>query len=121
MGDSLLILEDDSAIQHILKTVLEAEGYRVSTAARGEDALESVESSAPALILMDLTLPDMHGRDFLGKLAAPRPPVLLLTGDYRDPEGASALASDYAVEGCVFKPFVLDDLLREVERLAGRT
>src|SRR5262249_41711310 len=106
MGESVLVLEDDAAIRHVLSTLLESEGYRVVPATSGRKALKLMGERTPELVLLDLRLPDMSGATFLKQLGGDRPPVLLLTGNYGDPEGADCIAQQHGVEACILKPFV---------------
>jgi CheY-like chemotaxis protein len=66
---TILIVEDDPAILGTLKEVLELEGYEVLSATHGLDALRVLaDSTKPALILLDLMMPVMSGRQFLAHL-----------------------------------------------------
>ena len=67
MGSSLssehiLIVDDEKGILDALTGVLEDEGYVVSTAANGSDALKKIEKDTPSVVLLDIWLPDIDGR-----------------------------------------------------------
>jgi CheY-like chemotaxis protein len=69
-GRSLLVVEDDPDIRAALKELLEGEGYEVSVAENGAEALELLPKiSKPSLILLDLMMPIMNGNDFAKELA----------------------------------------------------
>jgi CheY-like chemotaxis protein len=72
MSDSLvLVVEDDPDISGLIKTILEAEGYEVTCAPNGLDALKLLRSGlVPCLILLDLEMPGMSGPELKAKLAA---------------------------------------------------
>ncbi len=114
----VLVVEDDPSIAEFVDSALGDEGYRVKIAATGEEALEAVQAAPPDLILLDLRLPGMSGAAFLqdlkqreGKAA----PVIQMTATRYEggPEGR------LATEGLLLKPFDLDDLLAEVQRVLG--
>jgi CheY-like chemotaxis protein len=111
----ILVVDDDSAIRRLLTMMLEDEGYEVSSAESGEEALSALESERPALILLDVLLPGIDGWEVLRRLPraqTPRPPVILLT--------AGIVQNDRHHEfpdvEVVTKPFDADDLLARVAR-----
>ncbi len=113
----VLVVEDDPSIAEFVEWVLGDEGYRAVVVATGEAALQQVATERPALILLDMILPGMSGTAFLHALReryAPGIPVILMTAarDELVQEGVQA-------EGVLLKPFELDALLGEVERVAG--
>src|SRR4051794_32303724 len=66
----ILVVEDDGMIRDALREILEMSGYAVDTAIHGADAFEKVRTSEilPSLILLDLNMPVMSGKEFLEKL-----------------------------------------------------
>lgn len=64
----ILIVEDDPDLQSVYEMILTMQGYRVATAINGIKALEAVKKSPPDLILLDVLMPEMDGRDFLRNL-----------------------------------------------------
>jgi PAS domain S-box-containing protein len=79
---SVLVIEDDVPTRTLLRHALEKEGWRVREAGDGRAGLEQVGAEAPALILLDLMMPEMDGFQFLDGLRAqpaPRPPVVVIT------------------------------------------
>ena len=65
----VLVVDDDDGIRHALQQVFEDEGYEVSTASNGRDALDKIEqmglAGPPCVIVLDLMMPVMDGREFL--------------------------------------------------------
>jgi two-component system response regulator MprA len=57
----VLVVEDDPNVRGLLRTLLEAEGYAVDTASDGLGALGQAAASSPALVLLDLVMPDLGG------------------------------------------------------------
>ncbi len=110
----LLVVEDDRSLREGLSAALEGAGYRVSTAIRGQDALEVIREHPPDLVLLDLMLPGLDGSYVLeaARKGGYQGPVIILSA--RDtPEdkiyGLHAGADDY-----VTKPFDLGELLARI-------
>ena len=94
---TVLIVDDDTASREALADLLQTQGYRASQAENGLQALEQLEVaiSPPELILLDLDMPIMNGREFLSRLAdlqcKARPIVIIITG--QDPRGIAGAAA----------------------------
>ena len=94
---TVLIVDDDTASREALAHLLRTQGYRSSQAENGLQALEQLEAaiSPPDLILLDLDMPVMNGREFLSRLAylqcIARPIVIIITG--QDPRGIPGAAA----------------------------
>jgi DNA-binding response OmpR family regulator len=116
IGRPILVVDDDAKIVGLVQAYLEREGFRVTTAHDGRTALASMALDPPALIVLDLMLPEVDG---LSVLRAVRrrdgTPVLVLSarGTARDRvEGLEEGADDY-----VAKPFSPAELVLRVRRL----
>ncbi len=116
----ITVVEDDHALRSTLVRGLREEGYRVSAAVTGADALALVENETPAAIVMDIGLPDADGRDVCQALRARGvdAPVLFLTA--RDAltdrlSGFHAGGDDYLV-----KPFAFSELVVRLGALVRR-
>ncbi len=109
----VLLVDDEPQIHRFLRPTLEAAGYEVARADTGGAALAAAARRPPALILLDLGLPDMDGQDVLARLRALAPtPVIVLSARDRAAEKIRALdagASDY-----VEKPFDMGELLARI-------
>src|SRR5947209_2204961 len=77
-----LVVDDEPQIRVFLADILEAEGFKVVAVAGGQAALEYVSSSAPGLVLLDLSMPGLDGMETLKRLKATglKAPVIILTG-----------------------------------------
>jgi CheY-like chemotaxis protein len=115
---SILLVEDDDDIRVDLADLLRGEGYEVSTACNGQEALEWLRehSHQVGLILLDLMMPVMNGWDFrarqLEEPALISIPTVLLSGAGDVARHALALKT----AGYLIKPLRLDSLLRTVSR-----
>jgi signal transduction histidine kinase/CheY-like chemotaxis protein len=81
-GAGVLVVEDDEATRAVLRKALEKEGWEVSEAENGRVGLARVEAGMPALILLDLLMPEVDGFEFLDGLRARHgatPPVIVIT------------------------------------------
>ncbi len=109
----ILVIDDEPQIHRFLRPALEASGYAVERADTAADGLAMARARPPALVLLDLGLPDMDGQDALIQLrATSQVPVLILSA--RDQEGAKVAALDNGADDYVEKPFGLDELLARV-------
>jgi CheY-like chemotaxis protein len=121
---SILVVEDDRDIRETIVQVLEVEGYPVSSAANGAEAVVALEKiPGPCLILLDLMMPIMSGWQFLEKQKADTVfaslPVVVVSALPAE----SALADVKAVEGAVGymkKPVSLDALMEVVQQYCGK-
>ncbi len=79
----VLVVDDDRAICHLLKTWLEKEGYHVQTYADGQSCLAALQHTLPDAICLDLHMPGLGGRETLERIKSRHPllPVLILTSD----------------------------------------
>ena len=121
---TLLLVDDEHAIVEALSGILEDEGYRVVSAPNGREALARLAEAAPALILTDVMMPIMGGRELLAAVRAhpvhARVPVVMMSAVPLSvlQRGAS---ERLPFDAFVQKPFDLGDLLRTVAELAARS
>jgi DNA-binding response OmpR family regulator len=120
MKERILIVEDEYAMRRGLEDCLRAEGYRVITAADGEEGLKRVLDEKPDLVLLDVMMPKLDGYAVCAELrrVGADVPVLMLTakGQVEDRvSGLDAGADDYLV-----KPFSTEELLARVRALLRR-
>lgn len=112
---SILIVDDDAAVRDLTVQALEALNYRVLDAASGRVALDMLRGSDPFdLILIDLVMPDINGRQLATRIRAndPTQAILFMTG-YDDLSGTD---NPFADEMVIKKPFKLVELAAAVER-----
>lgn len=121
MSPRILVVDDDSALAEMLTMVLEGEGYAVTHAIDGNEALEKFDEDTPDLILLDVMLPFLDGVQVCEQIRATSGvPIIMLTArtDTDDiVRGLEAGADDYVV-----KPFNPQELMARVRaRLRGTT
>lgn len=108
MSAVVLIIDDEPPIRRLLRTVLEAESYRVREAADARTALAEVAQGVD-LVLLDLGLPDMDGLELLGRIRkAGDVPVVVVSS--REGEGDKVAALDLGADDYVTKPFGVAEL-----------
>ena len=116
----VLVVEDDPSVRKLLHTLLSSEGYDVATAADGLAGLLKASSERPALILLDLMMPDFDGLRVLEQLreddSLAGVPVVVVTGKA---EAVPALRTQLGDDAVVLKPFGVDELLEQVARATG--
>ena len=94
---------------------MELDGYAVTQAADGVEALQAVEEQAPSLVLLDMVMPRLDGYGFAAELRSRGldPPILVMSAS-QDPEKS---ARQIGADGAVAKPFDIHELLEKVEQL----
>jgi CheY-like chemotaxis protein len=109
----VLVVDDDPDILDAICDILDAEGYRVSRARHGQEALELVDRERPDVILLDLMMPVMDGVAFSqalrGRPAARDVPIVVISAD-----GNPQRATSVGAVGYLAKPFDIDALLAQV-------
>ena len=110
----ILVVDDEESIHLLYKEELEDEGYEVSSALNGEDALELFDTQAPDLVILDINMPGMDGIEVLRQMKQKRPDVpVILSSAY--PEYKQDLAS-WASDDYIMKSFNLDELKESVKK-----
>src|SRR5512135_985417 len=89
---AILVIDDEQPILRAMRTILGQHNYRVITASTGEEGLALAMASAPDVIVLDLGLPDMDGKEVCAQLRAwTQIPVIILSVRDSDREKVSAL------------------------------
>jgi DNA-binding response OmpR family regulator len=121
-GPRVLVMEDDPSVRGLLHTLLTAEGYDVTTASDGLAGLVSASARPPALVLLDLVMPDLGGLRVLEELEhdpqLSSVPVIVVTGQI---ETVPQLRAQLGDDSVFVKPFGVEELLSRVAELTGRT
>ena len=122
MSARILIVEDEEPLTMVLRYNLEAEGYEVETAGRGDEADTRLRESTPDLIVLDWMLPGLSGIELCRRLRA-RPetrqlPIIMLTARGEESEKVRGLAT--GADDYIVKPFSVPELLARVRALLRR-
>lgn len=116
---NILIIDDEVQIRRLLRVSLEANGYRVTEAANGQDGLAEAAQSRPEAVILDLGLPDMDGVAVLERLREwSQVPVLILS--VRDSEEDKVSALDRGADDFINKPFSTAELLARLRAAQRR-
>ena len=116
----VLVVDDDPAILEICSDLLQTEGYTVSVATNGQQALEQIRTDPPQVILMDIMMPVLDGVEACRQVKA-NPvtaaiPVVLMSARTNLTRQSQELAS---ADALVAKPFDIDHLLNTIHDLVG--
>lgn len=117
----ILVVDDEPRITDLVAMALRYEGFEVETAGTGRAALKSVEAFRPALIVLDVMLPDMDGFAVTERLASDRMkvPILFLTA--RDAVEDKVRGLTLGGDDYVTKPFSIEELVARIRALLRRT
>lgn len=115
---SILVVDDEVTIRELLVDLLAGEGYMVASANNGFQALASLRESPPDLVLMDIMMPELDGREVLRQMRDEADlkhiPVIVMSAAFaKDQDGSLATAF-------MAKPFDLNALLRTIDRILDR-
>jgi len=122
MSARILVVEDEEPLIMLLRYNLEAEGYEVETAARGDEADTKLKERTPDLVVLDWMLPGLSGIELCRRLRA-RPetrqlPIIMLTARGEESEKVRGLAT--GADDYIVKPFSVPELLARVRALLRR-
>lgn len=115
---NVLVVEDNRAILDVITLVLQSEAYLVTGVSKGTHILTDIAQHQPDLIILDIMLPDMDGRDLLSLIRSQQHskdiPVLMISARYTEDniEHGSERPDDFLA-----KPFDIDVLLQKIEAL----
>jgi two-component system response regulator VicR len=112
----VLVVDDDNDILNVIRIILEDEGYEVSTLDSGREVLGEVASNMPDLILLDVMLCGMDGRDICKNLKSHALykliPVIMISASHNL---QGLLEDEGSADGFISKPFDIDELIAVVE------
>ncbi len=120
MSATILIVDDEYAVARGIQYALEQEGYQVTVAGSGEEALGVAIDLAPDLIVLDVRMPGIDGFETLRRLRADgsKAPVLMLTA--RDEEMDKVIGLEMGADDYMTKPYGLRELLSRIKALLRR-
>lgn len=119
MKEKILVVDDEREIVEIVRAYLEKDGYRVIAAYDGRGALEAAKRERPALLVLDLMLPELSGWDVIRSLRqTAETPVIMLTA--RDDPTDRVVGLELGADDYVVKPFDPKELLARVRAVLRR-
>ena len=118
----VLVVDDDMGVRQTLTLLLAAAGYETSAAQNGFEALRIIKREAPSLLLCDLDMPDMSGREFLTivRRRFPRIAVIAMSGSYEEDTAPEGVIADAFYSKGQKKPSELFQIVAEVIQKADR-
>ena len=111
----ILVVDDDPTILATVAETLDLEGYAVMTATNGAEALQAIDREVPSLVLLDMRMPVLDGWEFVRVIKERRLSLTLVV--MTAASDARRWAREIGAHGVLAKPFDLEDLIAEVERL----
>jgi DNA-binding response OmpR family regulator len=116
---TVVVVDDEAPIRRLVRQILEREGFDVEDAATAADGIALIGRTRPAVVLLDLTLPDMDGTEVLATLRETTSvPIILLTG--RASEADRVVGLDLGADDYVVKPFLPRELAARVRAVDRR-
>lgn len=119
MPERILVVEDDHSIARTIREYLDEQGFDVVTASTGRDALTIFPSARPALVILDVALPEVSGLEVLQKIRKDSAiPILILTA--RTEEADRVIGLELGADDYITKPFSLRELAARVRAALRR-
>jgi DNA-binding response OmpR family regulator len=119
-SDSILIVEDESSIASFVALYLKNAGYGVRTVGKGTDALDQISADPPALVILDLMLPDIDGIEVCRRIRKSSDvPILMLTA--RDEDVDKIIGLEVGADDYMTKPFNPRELVARVKSILRRS
>jgi DNA-binding response OmpR family regulator len=118
--EKVLVIEDDQSIHKALKQLFEAEGFAVEFAKDGAAGLEAFRASPPILVMLDLKLPKMPGREVCRAIKTESPTVPIIVVSAASDELDKVLLLELGADDYVTKPFSPKELLARVRAVLRR-
>ena len=119
-NERLLVVDDEPAVRRFLKVTLTAQGYNVTEAVNGQEALEKAQTVKPQVIILDIGLPDINGVE-VTKLLRQWADIPIIILSVRDSESDKIAALDAGADDYLTKPFGVGELLARLRAALRRT
>jgi len=114
---SILLVEDEENLHEALKLNLELEGYEVTSAFKGSEALKQIQSAYFDLIILDIMLPETNGIQITETIRVHNNPVPILILSAKNSSSDRVLGLKKGADDYLTKPFNLEELLLRVDKL----
>ena len=116
-GRLVLVVDDDEMIRRLVRTVLEADDWKVVEACDGQEAFERLEDTNPSVVVLDVMMPGMDGVEVCRKIDHDTVKVIMLTA--RDDPALEQACREAGADAFLTKPFSSITLLDLIEELAA--
>ncbi|MBQ7066064.1 MAG: response regulator transcription factor [Lachnospiraceae bacterium] len=121
MNNYILIVEDDNDISHMLKELLQQNGYETAQAFSGTEALFYIEKELPTAMILDLMLPGMNGEELLSKIKKEHPEIAVIISSAKEDVQTRVNMLRNGADDYITKPFDTDELLARLEAVLRRS
>lgn len=119
-GEVVLVVDDEANIRDLAQMYLEKEGFQVVTAVNGQHALDQIRQQRPALMILDLMLPEMDGWEVCRRVRASSDlPIIMLTA--RDDDVDKIIGLELGADDYLTKPFNPRELVARVRAILRRS
>ncbi|HOD43803.1 MAG TPA: response regulator transcription factor [Anaerolineaceae bacterium] len=119
MKPHILVVDDEIRYQHLLRVNLESEGYEISTAGDGEQAIEMIANRRPDMVILDVMMPRLDGYSTCERIRQfSSVPIIMLTGKAEEDDRVRGLNA--GADGYVAKPFSATELVARVRAVLRR-
>ncbi len=119
-GQQVIVIEDEASISDPLRSALEREGFRVELATTGAAGVDAVRGAEPDIVLLDLGLPDVDGRDVCRAIrSTSQVPIIMLTA--RGLETDRVVGLELGADDYLVKPFSMAELVARIRAVLRRT
>lgn len=119
-GELVLLVDDEPSIIQLARMYLEQAGFRVEAVGNGKAALEAVQTFNPALVVLDVMLPEMDGFEVCRRLRAEDSPVLVIMLTARDEDIDKIVGLELGADDYLTKPFNPRELVARVRAMLRR-
>lgn len=119
-GELILLVDDEPNIVQLARMYLEREGYRVAAVGDGRAALDAVARQKPALVVLDIMLPEMDGLEVCRRLRAQDNPIAILMLTARDEDVDKILGLELGADDYLTKPFNPREMVARVKAILRR-
>jgi len=120
-GELILLVDDEPNIIELAQLYLEREGYRIINASNGKAALNAVEKKRPALMVLDVMMPEVDGLEVCRTLRGKKDPVAILMLTARDEDIDKILGLELGADDYLTKPFNPRELVARVKAVLRRS
>jgi two-component system, OmpR family, alkaline phosphatase synthesis response regulator PhoP len=118
-NETILVVDDEANIRNLARMYLEKDGYRVAVATNGREALDFIKQTPPALLVLDLMLPEVDGWEVCRQVRAKSNlPILMLTA--RDDDMDKIVGLEMGADDYLTKPFNPRELVARVHAILRR-